>query len=291
MPAVSTITRGQKAAYTRATLDSLIQNGGVGELIFVYVSGMQKFGGSLWTNSVATGRWHDFLVHDVVSYVDSAFRTLPVVESRGLMGYSMGGRGALTIGMRGPLRFGALYVFGLCCHSFVEPVTNIPPVIRDYWKDLIRRSTTQGLRAVTSWWDSAAVNWSAALSPNPGNAPFYSDFPFALEQDRLVQNEPGYSRWAGQSIFRLLEEFADSLRRIPAIHIDQSIEDDDPLHPAEATSRLSRALFERRIAHEFHFMQGPCGKVEQTCRWERSYLEAFAFFARTLRGAAPRRMR
>jgi hypothetical protein len=135
------------------------------------------------------------------------------------------------------------------------------------------------------------VNWSAALSPNPGKAPFYSDFPYALAQDQLVQNEPAYSRIAGQSIFRLLEESADSLRRIPAIHIDQWVEDDDPLHPAEATSRLSRALFERRIAHEFHFMEGPlkCGNSEQACRWERSYLGAFAFFARTLRGAAPRR--
>jgi S-formylglutathione hydrolase len=38
--------------------------------------------GSWYTNSAVTGNWEDFVVQEVVSYIDSHYRTLAVPESR-----------------------------------------------------------------------------------------------------------------------------------------------------------------------------------------------------------------
>src|SRR5690242_14266380 len=50
--------------------------------------------GSMYSSSVTTGDFESFIAHDVVSYVDSHYRTLAKRESRGLVGHSMGGYGA-----------------------------------------------------------------------------------------------------------------------------------------------------------------------------------------------------
>src|SRR5688500_19302545 len=48
-------------------------------------------------------------------YVDSHYRTLATRDSRGLTGHSMGGYGALRIGMKHPDVFGSVYVMSACC--------------------------------------------------------------------------------------------------------------------------------------------------------------------------------
>ena len=89
-------------------MDSLIESGRVREMIIVIASGNSKMGGSFYVNSPVTGNWEDYIVEDVVSYVDSHFRTLPQAESRGITGHSMGGFGALNIAMHHPDVFSAI---------------------------------------------------------------------------------------------------------------------------------------------------------------------------------------
>ena len=48
---------------------------------------------------------------DLVAYMDSHYRTIANRLSRGLGGHSMGGYGALKIGMKHPEVFGALYLW------------------------------------------------------------------------------------------------------------------------------------------------------------------------------------
>jgi enterochelin esterase-like enzyme len=45
-----------------------------------------------------------------VSYMDSHYRTIPNAASRGLTGHSMGGYGAVRIGMKHPEVFSSIYV-------------------------------------------------------------------------------------------------------------------------------------------------------------------------------------
>ena len=57
---------------------------------------------------VKTPRYEDYIVKDLVADVDTHFRSLPEKRSRGIGGLSMGGFGALELGLRHPDLFGAV---------------------------------------------------------------------------------------------------------------------------------------------------------------------------------------
>jgi S-formylglutathione hydrolase FrmB len=56
------------------SMDALIAAGAVREMIVVVPNGRNAYLGSFYTNSKVTGRWEDFIVQDVVSYVDNHYR-------------------------------------------------------------------------------------------------------------------------------------------------------------------------------------------------------------------------
>lgn len=60
-----------------------------------------------WTESEGgqTNNWESHIVEDVVNHVDWNFRTIARREGRALTGLSMGGYGAITMGLRNPDRF------------------------------------------------------------------------------------------------------------------------------------------------------------------------------------------
>lgn len=55
---------------------------------------------SLETYCVHESRYEDYVATDMVGHVDSAYRTIPKREARAIGGLSMGGYGALMLGMR-----------------------------------------------------------------------------------------------------------------------------------------------------------------------------------------------
>src|SRR5204863_6139881 len=69
---------------------------------------LTRFGGSQYVNSTATGRYEDYVVDELVPFVDAHFRTLASRDHRGVVGKSSGGYGALVLGMRHPDVFGAV---------------------------------------------------------------------------------------------------------------------------------------------------------------------------------------
>ena len=52
-----------------------------------------------------SNNWEDHVVRDVVSHVDWNFRTIARREGRAMTGLSMGGFGAITMGLRNPELF------------------------------------------------------------------------------------------------------------------------------------------------------------------------------------------
>jgi len=70
------------------------------EMIVVLPDSKTLHNGSMYSSSVTTGDFEQFVAHDVVAYIDSHYRTIPHRASRGLVGHSMGGYGATRIGMQ-----------------------------------------------------------------------------------------------------------------------------------------------------------------------------------------------
>src|SRR6266480_89412 len=98
---------------TWGTIQGLMNRGIIegrfGELIIVMPDARTKMMACLYTNSSASGNWEDFVVKDLVTFVDRKYRTLARSESRGIAGHSMGGYGAIKLGMKHPDVFSVVY--------------------------------------------------------------------------------------------------------------------------------------------------------------------------------------
>ena len=64
---------------------------GAQEMIVVLPDSKTVYNGSMYSSSVTTGDFENFIARDVVAYIDSHYRTIPRRTSRGLVGHSMGG--------------------------------------------------------------------------------------------------------------------------------------------------------------------------------------------------------
>jgi len=56
-------------------------------------------GGSGYVNSILWGNYEDYMVYDLVQWIDNTFRTIEDKNARGLFGQSMGGYGAFRYGI------------------------------------------------------------------------------------------------------------------------------------------------------------------------------------------------
>ena len=63
-----------------------------------------------YTNSSSNPKlvWEDFLIQDLIPYVDSHYRTIASRQGRAIAGLSMGGYGAMKLGLKYPQMFAAV---------------------------------------------------------------------------------------------------------------------------------------------------------------------------------------
>ncbi len=87
--------------------ERLINEERCGEMILVVVDGYCQLGGSQYVNSPATGRYEDYVIQDLVPYIDRQFRTTGTTAGRAVAGKSSGGFGAVRLAMRHPETFAA----------------------------------------------------------------------------------------------------------------------------------------------------------------------------------------
>jgi enterochelin esterase-like enzyme len=82
--------------------DKNIAAGTMKGMILVNPDAYTIYNGSMYSSSVTIGDWESFNADDLVSYVDSHYRTIANRDSRSLGGHSMGGYGTIRIGMKRP---------------------------------------------------------------------------------------------------------------------------------------------------------------------------------------------
>jgi putative tributyrin esterase len=94
---------------TWAVRTNLTQYATTHRLIVVMPDGSKSF----YVNSAADpkARFEDFIVKDLISYVDAHYRTIPLRRARAIAGLSMGGYGAAFLGLKHRDRFAALASF------------------------------------------------------------------------------------------------------------------------------------------------------------------------------------
>lgn len=86
------------------TWESLMSQGKIGKFIVV----MPEAGKSFYVNSFdGKERYEDFFIQELVPAIDRKYRTMADAQTRGITGVSMGGYGALHLGMKHPDVFGS----------------------------------------------------------------------------------------------------------------------------------------------------------------------------------------
>lgn len=260
------------SAVSTNTINQLIGSGAIEPMIVVMPDGSNRFGGSMYTNSVTTGNWEDYIASDLVQFIDHNYRTFPHPDGRGISGHSMGGYGAIKIAMKHPDVFSAVYGTSSCCmeresiefdnrQELVDEILSLKS-----WEDV----------ANASFWARATLASSAAFSPNPGKAPFYSDLPFQQIQDSIHRYEPAIAQRLANTPSWMAGQFRTNLQNLRAIAFDAGTR--------EVTIQNQNAVFSEHlkindVAHSFEIFEGGHNDKKK----ERFETKILPFFSKHLK--------
>ncbi len=210
------------------------------EFIVVVPDTLTEMGGSMYSNSVTTGNFRDFIATDLVAYMDANYRTIPNREGRALVGHSMGGYGTWVVGMTHPEVFDSIWAQSACCVSprreTVESATAMASVPREGADD-----SGFGMRAGLA----SAVAWS----PNPQKPPFYVDW--AVNEEGEL-DEHVLARWAANSPLAMVSAHVAALESFDGIGLD--VGDKDGLVADDTL--IHQELEKFGIEHEWEVYDG-----------------------------------
>jgi S-formylglutathione hydrolase len=211
------------------SMDRLITDGKLNEMIVVVVNGTNRLGGSFYVNSPVTGNWEDFITRDVVDYIDGHFRTLAKAESRGITGHSMGGFGALNIAMHRPDVFGAVYSMspglfdenGLAESQIFDNENLINSFVK-YESGLSAFPLEEAKTRMFTSPQQFALSYGFAFAPNPDRHPPYFDYPFTEVNGKLVRDDEVWKKWESGfgGIADEVLQYEDNFLKLKGIVVD-----------------------------------------------------------------------
>jgi S-formylglutathione hydrolase len=246
---------GYQGMSLQLVMDELINAGKIREMIVVVPNGRNAYGGGFYTNSTAGGNWEDYVYRDLVSHIDANYRTLARPESRGIAGHSMGGYGAIVLGMKHPDVFSAIYALSPCCLGLEADLSGENPA----WMKTLRLTSREQLKGEPKSFEEffvrAFVALSAAFSPNTERAPFYADFPFQERDGGLEKDPQAYARWTSKMPLYMVDENKQNLLKLRGIFLDYG-QNEQFSHIRITTTLFSKALADRSIPHVFEVYEG-----------------------------------
>jgi hypothetical protein len=257
----------------------LVRDGRMGPVIVVFPDCFTALGGNQYVNSSAIGRYADYLVDEIVPFVDREFRTLAARSHRGCFGKSSGGYGAIVHGMRYARHWGAVADHsGYACFDIVyrcdwpntlnelakyrRPARKAGP-----WRapagTALERKLAAGIddgrvkRFLRHVWKKhklshaeghALMNvcMAATYDPDP-RAPLGFRLPFHLDTGELL---PGrWEHWLEQDPVHMVPRHVRSLRSLKGIYVDCGWRDQYQIH--YGCRQLSRALAAAGVEHRY----------------------------------------
>ena len=207
-------------------MNRLISSGKCGPMILVLVDCFTKFGGNQYINSTAIGRYEDYIVSEIVPFVDKKYNC----ARRAVWGKSSGGYGSMVLGMRNPNVFQALADHSGDSAFEYTYLPDFPKALDSF------REAGGPKRWLKAFWakpnrrqpkDLTALNtfaMAAHYSPNPRSKEMGVDLPFDLETGEMLPRIWG--RWLAWDPVRMVDRYAANLRRLKLIYIDCGTKDE-----------------------------------------------------------------
>jgi len=251
--------------------DQAIAAGVIDKFILVAVDMNTPLGSSWYVNSSATGNWEDFVIQELVPYIDANFKTLPNRDSRGIAGIFIGGYGAIRFGMRHPDVFGSVYAMHpVGTGTGVGQSAAIPK-----WDILANAKSMDdvqkdaGTRIFTTMFQ--------AHLPDTDKPPLYIDLLARQENGQLIIDAKLMERFRNNFYLEtMIGEYADNLKSLRGFKFDWDRSDANYDH-VFANQAFTRKLREYGIAHQAEEYNGTWGDSN----WGvdgRFYTEVLPFF-------------
>ncbi len=249
-------------------MDRLVREGKALPAILAFPDCFTRYGGSQYVNSTATGRYEDYLLEELIPFLDSQLRTLPGREHRGVLGYSSGGFGALWLALQHPEHFGAAashsgdMAFEFCYWPDIpgairalEGAGGIPAFLE---------SIGEGREKSRDWWSALnLIAMSACYSPSSANE-YGFDLPFDLYTGEIRSEV--WDRWLTFDPVRLAVGRIEALQSLRALYFDCGTRDEYNLFLG--ARRLHRLLEQYSVSHVYEEYEG--GHFNVTWRYEVS---------------------
>ncbi|UCD37553.1 MAG: esterase [Fidelibacterota bacterium] len=211
-------------------LDDLIVNHDCPPVIIAMPDCFTCLGGSQYVNSTATGPYEDYLITELIPFIDSRLRTRAERDHRGILGKSSGGYGALILAMKHPDVFAAA-----ACHSgdmYFEY-----GYLRDFPKAVDTLNRYGDIDGFLKEFEEATKKGSLiptlnilamAAAYSPDGTGFL--LPFSLPDGEIIKEV--WDRWLAFDPIRMLDQDppADALRKLEFLYIDVGDKDEFALH-------------------------------------------------------------
>ena len=212
-------------------LDAMFAAGECPDAIVVFVDCWTSYGGSQFLNSIALGRYQDYLCDEVTAFVDERYPTSADRDHRGLTGKSSGGYGAMVVPMVRPDVFGALAshagdaLFEAC---YLPDFPKVARMLRDHFDgsfEVYFERLAQADHLDFETWIPGVdtYGYAAAYSPDPDN-PGKALLPFDIHTGRLIDDV--WAQWLDHDPVRMARPHADALRSMRRIHLDAGRSDE-----------------------------------------------------------------
>jgi len=237
----------------QALFDRVVSAHAIGGFIFVSVDMTTPLGSSWYVNSPVTGNWEDFVVQELVPYVDANFRTLATRDSRGIAGDFMGGYGAIRFGMKHPEVFGAVYALHpVGTGSGVQVMYSRPN-----WDLLANATSLDDVKK--DGFSTIFTSIYQAHVPDVDRPPLFIDLQAHKVGDRLVIDTKVTERLRENFFIEsMVPRYADNLKSLRGFKFDWSRNDTNMDH-IYSNQALTHKLNEFGVPHEAEEYNGSWG--------------------------------
>ena len=244
--------------------------------IMVFADCFTALGGTQYINSSAVGNYADYLVKEIVPFVDKEFRTLASREHRGCFGKSSGGYGAIVHGMKYPKTWGAIanhsgdayfdFVYWADWPNTLNELAKYrPKALKAGPVDMLalQQHADKGFddgrvkRFLDKLYKKVKLNggevhalmnlcMAASYDPDP-KAPNGFRLPFNLETGEVIPAR--WQAWQKHDPINLVAKYKQNLHTLRGIYIDCGWRDQYQIH--YGTRILSKRLQQAGIQHVY----------------------------------------
>jgi S-formylglutathione hydrolase FrmB len=259
----------------RGLFDQAIAAGVIHKFILVVIDMNTPLGSSWYVNSSATGNWEDFVIQELVPYIDANFETLPNRNSRGIAGIFIGGYGAIRFGMRHPDVFGSVYAMHpVGTGTGVSVSASLPK-----WNILVNAKSIDDVRK--DFRTQIFTTMFQAHLPDPDKPPLFIDLLARQQGDQLAIDSKLMERFRNSFYLEtMIGKYADNLNSLRGFKFDWSRNDTNFDH-VYANQAFTHKLNEFGIVHQAEEFNDTSGEPDWGADG-RFMTEVLPFFAHYL---------